>query len=89
MHCKFRSFRLTSLTQAGTGSRQQSAVDYVCDDFAVTSHSRFKSLVIVTALSFGALALKGTIFGLRTFGESRVWGPPDPSSLTTMRLLWL
>jgi len=43
----------------------------------VTSHSRFKSLVIVTALSFGALALKGTIFGLRTFGESRVWGPPD------------
>ncbi len=43
----------------------------------VTSYSRFKSLVIVTALSFGALALKGTIFGLRTFGESRVWGPPD------------
>ncbi len=43
----------------------------------VTSYSRFKSLVIVTALSFGALALKGTIFGLRTSGESRVWGPPD------------
>src|SRR6266478_3475473 len=43
----------------------------------VTSHQRLKSLVMVTALSFGALALKGAIFGIRTGGESRVWGPPD------------
>jgi probable O-glycosylation ligase (exosortase A-associated) len=43
----------------------------------VTSHNKFKSLVIVTAMSFGFLAIKGAIFGLRTGGESRVWGPPD------------
>ena len=43
----------------------------------VTSHKRFKWLVIVTAMSFGVLAIKGAIFGLRTGGESRVWGPPD------------
>jgi putative inorganic carbon (hco3(-)) transporter len=43
----------------------------------VTSHQRLKSLVMVTALSFGLLAIKGAIFGFRTGGESRVWGPPD------------
>ncbi len=43
----------------------------------VTSHQRLKSLVMVTAMSFGLLAIKGAIFGLRTGGESRVWGPPD------------
>jgi probable O-glycosylation ligase (exosortase A-associated) len=43
----------------------------------VTSHKRFKSLVVVTAMSFGVLAIKGAIFGIRTSGESRVWGPPD------------
>src|SRR5258708_543371 len=43
----------------------------------VTSHQRLKSLVIVTAMSFGFLAIKGAIFGLRTGGEFRVWGPPD------------
>src|SRR5467141_266849 len=43
----------------------------------VTSHQRLKSLVMVTALSFGVLAIKGAIFGFRTGGESRVWGPPD------------
>src|SRR5258708_33931808 len=32
---------------------------------------------MVTALSFGALAIKGAIFGIRTGGESGVWGPPD------------
>src|SRR5258708_21474476 len=30
---------------------------------------------MVTALSFGALAIKGAIFGIRTGGESGVWGP--------------
>jgi probable O-glycosylation ligase (exosortase A-associated) len=43
----------------------------------VTSHQRLKSLVLVTAMSFGLLAIKGSIFGFRTGGESRVWGPPD------------
>jgi probable O-glycosylation ligase (exosortase A-associated) len=43
----------------------------------VTSHQRLKSLVMVTAMSFGVLAIKGAIFGFRTGGESRVWGPPD------------
>src|SRR5712664_750908 len=43
----------------------------------VTSHNRFKSLVWVTAMSFGLLAIKGAVFGFRTGGESRVWGPPD------------
>jgi putative inorganic carbon (HCO3(-)) transporter len=43
----------------------------------ITSHKRFKSLVLVTSMSFGLLAIKGAIFGLRTGGEYRVWGPPD------------
>jgi probable O-glycosylation ligase (exosortase A-associated) len=43
----------------------------------VTTHQRLKSLVMVTAMSFGLLAIKGAIFGFRTGGESRVWGPPD------------
>ena len=43
----------------------------------VTSHDRLKSLVMVTSLSFGVLAIKGAIFGLRTGGEFRVWGPSD------------
>jgi probable O-glycosylation ligase (exosortase A-associated) len=43
----------------------------------VTSHQRFKYLVAVTAMSFGVLAMRGAIFGLRTGGESRVFGPHD------------
>jgi probable O-glycosylation ligase (exosortase A-associated) len=43
----------------------------------VTSHKRLKSLVLVTSMSFGLLAIKGAIFGFRTGGEARVWGPPD------------
>jgi probable O-glycosylation ligase (exosortase A-associated) len=43
----------------------------------VTTHQRLKSLVMVTAMSFGLLAIKGAIFGVRTGGESRVWGPTD------------
>jgi len=43
----------------------------------VTTHQRLKALVIVTAMSFGLLAIKGAIFGIRTGGEARVWGPPD------------
>ena len=43
----------------------------------VTSQKKFRGLVIVTAMSFGLLAIKGAIFGIRTSGEARVWGPPD------------
>jgi putative inorganic carbon (HCO3(-)) transporter len=43
----------------------------------VTSKKKLDYLFIVTALSFGALAIKGTFFGVRTAGDFRVWGPPD------------
>jgi probable O-glycosylation ligase (exosortase A-associated) len=43
----------------------------------VTSHERLKYLIWVTASSFGLLAIKGALFGLRTSGEARVFGPPD------------
>jgi len=43
----------------------------------VTTRQRLKYLVAVTAMSFGLLVVKGAIFGIRTAGESRVWGPPD------------
>jgi putative inorganic carbon (hco3(-)) transporter len=43
----------------------------------VNSKKKLDYLFIVTALSFGALAIKGTIFGVRTEGSFRVWGPPD------------
>ncbi len=43
----------------------------------VTSKQKLKYLLMVTAFSLGLLALKGTIFGLLTSGEFRVWGPPQ------------
>ena len=43
----------------------------------VTSKKKLDYLFLVTALSFGALAIKGTVFGVRTGGDFRVWGPPD------------
>jgi probable O-glycosylation ligase (exosortase A-associated) len=43
----------------------------------VTTRERLKLLLLVTAFSFGLLAIKGALFGVRTDGESRVWGPPD------------
>lgn len=43
----------------------------------VTSKKKLDYVFIVTALSFGALAIKGTVFGVRTAGDFRVWGPPD------------
>jgi probable O-glycosylation ligase (exosortase A-associated) len=42
----------------------------------VTSRKKLKYLLMVTAFSLGFLALKGTIFGILTGGEFRVWGPP-------------
>lgn len=43
----------------------------------VNSRERLRGVLLVTALSLGILALKGSIFGIRTSGEFRVWGPPD------------
>jgi probable O-glycosylation ligase (exosortase A-associated) len=44
--------------------------------FLVDSRKKLEGLFLVTALSFGILALKGALFGIRTSGEFRVWGPP-------------
>jgi putative inorganic carbon (hco3(-)) transporter len=43
----------------------------------VNSKKKLEYLFVVIALSFGALAVKGAIFGIRTSGDFRVWGPPD------------
>lgn len=43
----------------------------------VTTRERLRGVLLVSAGSLGLLAIKGTIFGLRTSGDSRVWGPPD------------
>jgi probable O-glycosylation ligase (exosortase A-associated) len=43
----------------------------------VTSRKQLETLFLVTALSFGALAIKGTLFGLATGGGFRIYGPPD------------
>ena len=43
----------------------------------VTTKERLRGLMLVTAGSLGLLAVKGALFGLRTAGDSRVWGPPD------------
>jgi len=41
------------------------------------SPQRLRLLLLVTVFSFGALAVKGALFGVRTSGDFRVWGPPD------------
>jgi putative inorganic carbon (HCO3(-)) transporter len=43
----------------------------------VTSREKLKYVFLVTALSFTPLVLKAAIFGFRTGGQDRVWGPPD------------
>jgi probable O-glycosylation ligase (exosortase A-associated) len=43
----------------------------------ITTRVKLRGVMLVTALSLGLLAVKGMLFGLRTGGESRVWGPPD------------
>jgi len=43
----------------------------------VTSKKRLDTLFLVTAFSFGALAIKGAVFGILTGGNFRVWGPPN------------
>jgi putative inorganic carbon (HCO3(-)) transporter len=45
--------------------------------FLVTSRERLRNLFLVLALSIGVLAIKGALFGARTGGEDRVWGPPE------------
>lgn len=43
----------------------------------VTSVKKLRYLLLLTASCFGMLAMKGAIFGARTSGEERIWGPPD------------
>lgn len=43
----------------------------------VNSRERLRTLLLVTASSIGLLAVKGMLFGIRTTGQSRVFGPPD------------
>jgi putative inorganic carbon (HCO3(-)) transporter len=43
----------------------------------ITSRERLYGVMLVTGGSLGLLALKGAIFGARTSGASRVFGPPD------------
>jgi putative inorganic carbon (hco3(-)) transporter len=43
----------------------------------INSKERFRNVILVTAGSLGALALKSSLFGFRTEGTSRVHGPPD------------
>jgi probable O-glycosylation ligase (exosortase A-associated) len=43
----------------------------------VTSRDRLRNLFLVLGLSIGVLAIKGALFGIRTGGENRVWGPPE------------
>jgi probable O-glycosylation ligase (exosortase A-associated) len=42
-----------------------------------TSEKRLKWVFLVTAFSFGVLALRGALFAVATGGSSRVVGPPD------------
>jgi probable O-glycosylation ligase (exosortase A-associated) len=44
--------------------------------FLVTSVKKLRYMLLLTASCFGVLAIKAAIFGARTGGESRVWGPP-------------
>jgi putative inorganic carbon (HCO3(-)) transporter len=43
----------------------------------VNSRDKLRGVMIVSAVSLGLLAVKGMLFGIRTGGEDRVWGPPD------------
>lgn len=43
----------------------------------VNTKERLRGVILVTAGSLGLLAVKGAIFGIRTSGESRAWGPAD------------
>jgi probable O-glycosylation ligase (exosortase A-associated) len=43
----------------------------------VTTRERLYGVMLVTSGSIGLLALKGAIFGAKTSGEARVFGPPD------------
>ncbi len=43
----------------------------------INSRERIRNVMLVTGGSLGLLALKSSLFGLRSGGESRVLGPPD------------
>jgi putative inorganic carbon (HCO3(-)) transporter len=42
-----------------------------------TTRNRLYGVMLVTGGSLGLLALKGALFGARTAGQARVFGPPD------------
>jgi probable O-glycosylation ligase (exosortase A-associated) len=43
----------------------------------ITTRERLYGVMLVTGGSLGLLALKGALFGARTSGQARVFGPPD------------
>ncbi len=43
----------------------------------ITSRERLYGVMLISGGSLGLLALKGAIFGARTAGGSRIFGPPD------------
>jgi putative inorganic carbon (HCO3(-)) transporter len=43
----------------------------------ITLRERLHGVMLISGASLGLLALKDTVFGIRTSGESRVFGPPD------------
>ncbi len=45
--------------------------------YVVTSERKLKWLMLVTAFCFALVAVKGALFGIRTEGQFRVYGPPD------------
>jgi putative inorganic carbon (HCO3(-)) transporter len=45
--------------------------------FVIDSRAKLKNLFLVIAFSLGLIGVKGTIYGILTGGQSRVWGPPD------------
>jgi len=68
-HIADAAFRFTELSKI--------MVMTVLTIYLVTSMKKLKYLLLVTAFSFGVLALKGTVFGILTGGQFRVWGPPN------------
>jgi len=49
----------------------------MCTVLVVNSKERFRTFMLVIAGSLGIHAIRGFLFGIRTAGQSRVWGPPD------------
>jgi putative inorganic carbon (HCO3(-)) transporter len=76
---------LTIPTFAGHIKEAQYEMSHISKIFLMTfvmivlinSRKRLYWVMLVSAGSLGLLALKDALFGIRTGGEFRVWGPPD------------